>query len=79
MADSLDTISSATGLSRLALTEIWADVKANHARLESCARHDFQLVDPAQPLRSKYACTACGGTVHRTEFYWYSRGLAHGS
>lgn len=75
MTDSVDTISAATGISRADMLEIWEGVKANHAALDACRRHDFRP-DAVRP-RIRYRCGACGGTISSGEHFWYQRGLAH--
>lgn len=76
----LDRIGAAVGLSGQAMREIAEQVKANHARLRACARHDFSPIDAAGPrIGAKYRCARCGGEVDAHAFLWYSDGLAHGA
>lgn len=77
MTDSIDKISAATGLNRATMLEIWADVKANGAKLASCQRHEFVSESPGK-IGSKWRCTACGGTVSASDANWYSLGRKHG-
>lgn len=79
MMDSVDTISGATGLTRKTMNEIWTEVKANSAALDSCiGPHDFQSMDQTKKLGTRYKCSKCGGTVDGVSYSWYTRGLTHG-
>jgi hypothetical protein len=55
--------------------ELLAEAKANHARLESCRRHEFVQLDGAQ--FAKFKCRHCGGEARAHEVLWYRRGLEH--
>lgn len=55
--------------------EIARQVEANHARLESCERHDFGEFAFGQ---ERYTCSRCGGWVTFEAFRWYTLGLEHG-
>jgi hypothetical protein len=61
---------------------IWAEVKENHARLDSCAAHNFvpEPKYPAQPNNplKQYRCTKCGGKIDAIRYHWYFKGLCHG-
>ncbi len=58
---------------------LWAEVKANHAKLNGCAGpHDFVDSQPRVTDPLKYVCKLCGGGVDHHAFLWYQRGLAHG-
>jgi hypothetical protein len=61
------------------VTEIWAKVKANQALLDSCARHEFQIVPGTELLRSRFRCMRCLGEINGTAHRWYCTGLAHGA
>jgi len=76
MADSVDTLSAATGLSRTTMLEIWSDVQANQAKLNACQRHEFISESPGK-LNAKWRCSACGGVVTSTNAYWYEAGRRH--
>lgn len=76
MNNSLEKLAQATGIAQPELMSIWDQVKANHARLESCKRHDFGSMD-AHKLGAKYTCRACGGTADAVAVSWYRRGLEH--
>lgn len=83
MNNPLDTISKITGLKRAEMDAIFQQVKANHAKLESCARHDFSIpVDhltkqpiPAPAVLCYWECRHCHGQVGALEKNWYERGL----
>ncbi len=60
--------------------EIIKEVKANQARLESCAGpHQFVIhtTIPGTPLGKTYRCERCQGTVDHHAHYWYQLGLKH--
>lgn len=78
MSDSVNTISGLTGLPRSELLGIWAEVKANHARLDACPRHNF-VQDKSGQMGSRWTCAACGGWVSASDALWYQRGLEHAS
>lgn len=78
VADSLDSISSATGIDREVMLALWAEVKANHAKLEACPRHDFIAMEPdPRRLSGKWRCASCGGEVEASAARWYRLGLEH--
>lgn len=56
--------------------EIAAEVKANHARLAACPRHDFGA---PQAFQKRITCKNCGGWADSLAVVWYQRGLAHGA
>lgn len=74
MADSVDTISKFSGLPREDLLAIWNDVKGNHARLNSCAYHEFELLEGGQLLKRKYRCKHCAGVVDGFAYHWHEEG-----
>ena len=77
MTDSLDKLSQATGLKRGTMLEVWAEVKANGAKLEACQWHDFEPVPDARQVfgqPDRYRCKRCGGEVDRHAFYWHEQG-----
>ena len=77
MADSLDALTAATGISRESVLSLWEEVKANHGRLNSCARHDFPDPIPGE-LSARYECRNCRGWVDGSAVHWYRLGLQHG-
>lgn len=78
MADSLDTLCNATGIKRAEMLDLWAEVQANHARLETCAGHDFGQVEPGRLLNRKYECRNCHGWADAHAVAWYQKGVEHG-
>lgn len=58
--------------------EILAQVKANLAKLDGCASHEF---DPPRasrpPLTRDVTCMNCGGTVDWHGAHWYETGRQH--
>lgn len=73
-SDSLDTLASATGLSRAAMLEIHEAVKANQALLNGCPYHEFSPILPRVPLRQRYRCINCGGEIDASAHYWHEQG-----
>lgn len=55
------------------------EIRENHARLDSCARHDFKAEGPENKLGVKYLCIHCQGRTDAASRAWYLRGLAHGA
>ncbi len=76
--DVLETLGKAAGIDRQATLKLWEEVKANHAKLDGCPKHDFKLINK-QPLSARHRCTACGGEIDGTAYHWYSLGLKHGA
>jgi hypothetical protein len=77
VADSVDALSAATGLTRATMLDIWDEVKANNGVLAACPRHDFECLDPTR-LSAKWRCSACGGNVSANAAHWYNLGRSHG-
>ena len=75
MSDSVDKLSKATGLHRANVMELWASVKANSAKLDSCPRHDFVKIDNL--IGGKYRCSRCDGETDSIAVRWYLDGLKH--
>ena len=65
-----------SGLTPDTVKSLWAEVKANHAKLEACPLHDFE---PATPGTRKRRCRNCGGEVGTIEVSWYEAGLRAGA
>jgi hypothetical protein len=60
------------------MERIAAEVKENWRKLTACTKHDF-IMDPRvpyQPMRERYVCRACGGTINGEAFRWWQRGMA---
>ena len=77
MTQQLQKLSQSVGIAGPGHLSILEQVKANHALLETCNRHDFGSTDPRK-LGAKYTCLVCGGTADAVAVTWYERGLAHG-
>ena len=78
IAPGLAGLSRATGIERETIVSIWEEVRANSARLESCARHAFPDPEPGR-LAGRYTCANCQGWADGSAVFWYRRGLAHGA
>jgi hypothetical protein len=74
--NSLDTLSGMTGLTKADMQGILANVRANLARLDTCAVHRFEAIEPDRVM-SRYRCTHCKGEVDSHAAHWYARGMAH--
>lgn len=74
----IQKLAQATGIPQADILSMWDEVKANHAKLDGCARHDFGSVDDRK-LGARYTCRACGGWTDATAVMWYERGLNHGA
>ena len=76
--DGAAVMSSMTGLSKESVKELWAQVKENHARLESCPYHEFKQSKKTAMLRSlthqRYVCIHCGGEIDHQAYMWHERG-----
>lgn len=75
--NSLDVLSSVSGLSKDEMHKIWQEVKANHAKLNECDYHEFVLVpgDNSPILtKRKYVCTHCGGVIDGMAHKWHEQG-----
>jgi hypothetical protein len=81
MTTAIDALSKVSGLSKDTMKEIFAEVQANHKRLDSCiGPHEFNPIeDSSNALTKKYLCTRCKGIVDFIAYSWYSKGLKHGS
>lgn len=77
MADSLDTLSAATGLSRGTMLELAAWAKTNQQRLSACPWHDFEPLPGAKVVfgqPAKYRCKHCAGEIDRHAYHWHEQG-----
>lgn len=73
--DRTEVLSRVSGLSKDAIRGIWDDVKANSARLQSCARHRF---DGDFQIGKRKVCLVCGGGMSLTDIGNYIRGYEAG-
>lgn len=55
---------------------ILAEVRANHAKLNACLYHEFELIYGYKPtdFKRRYACVHCGGTIDGSAYYWHEQG-----
>lgn len=75
--DGVAMLSQATGISTEGIAALAAEVKANQAKLNGCAGHDFEPVPDARLVfgqPDRYRCKHCDGTVDRHAFYWFEQG-----
>ena len=72
--DGVGVMSDLTGLSRQSIVDIAAEAKANHARLYSCAYHEFEPIQQSKPMRQRYRCKHCGGEVDSNAYHWHEQG-----
>lgn len=54
---------------------ILAEIKANRAKLDGCARHRFELGDPPYKFGQKFTCSNCGGTMDAVQAFRYCQGF----
>lgn len=75
--DGLATLSNLSGLPIKEVHELAAEARANVALLRGCVRHDFSIpIEPIQPLRTKWRCSACSGVVDSHARHWFNVGMA---
>lgn len=72
--DGFGSMSAVTGLPHSELRRLAESARANHERLRSCARHEFEPVLPMVPMRQWYRCRNCGGEVDAHAYYWHEQG-----
>jgi hypothetical protein len=77
MTTPLELLAQVSGIGNVDLKKIAADVTANHARLNSCASHQFESCGGSEVIRRKYRCELCHGTVDMHAYYWYQLGCKH--
>lgn len=84
-------IEKVTGLPPTVQDEIFIQVKANMAKLDSCpGPHSFSIClnrrtkepisnpTPQQLFGARWRCSKCGGDVDYHDKMWYSKGLMDG-
>lgn len=54
---------------------ILLEVRENHARLEACPRHEFDVIEPVKVIGNRYRCKACQGTTDSHGYFWWNRGM----
>jgi len=77
MPDTLDILSKMSKLRKDKIKEIWEQVKVNSALLDSCSKHNFELMKDRKDRR--YKCTNCNGELDTVNVIWYNKGLEHGT
>lgn len=76
MATAREVIEQLTGIKPADTDSIFAQVKANSAKLNACGYHDFVEM-PGQKDKvfgKRYHCIHCGGDVDCHAFYWHKQG-----
>jgi hypothetical protein len=71
-----EVIEKLTGIQPADTESILAKVKANSAKLNACAFHEF-VESPGQEDRvfgKRYHCTVCGGEVDCHAYHWHKQG-----
>jgi len=78
MANVIDVLHKASGVSRKAIHDIYIEVVENNKRLNGCiGPHNF--VDTFdRPFDSTYECSLCKGKLREHDVRWYKLGLEHG-
>jgi hypothetical protein len=71
-----DVIKQLTGFTPADTESIFAQVKANSAKLNACDYHDFAEMpgQEAKKFGKRYVCTECGGEVDCHAYYWHKQG-----
>lgn len=76
--DGVGVMAEVSGLGRSEVKELWEQVRANSAKLESCRYHEFEQSPQTAPLRSlthqKYVCIHCKGEVNYQQYTWHEKG-----
>ncbi len=80
------------GVSKKMMDEVWAEVQANKALIESCSKpHDFSICldrktkqpienpTPMQRFGAKWKCSKCGGVVDNMHKINYEAGIKDSS
>ena len=62
-----------TGLTCGDMEALLAEVRANHAKLESCEYHEFELIGGG-PLKQRYRCMNCMGEIDAIAYRWHEIG-----
>lgn len=77
--DGAGVMGEVTGLSRSEIAGILGEVKANLAKLNDCAYHEFEpnpdpSVSATMNRHRMYICKNCGGTVSEDKHRWHELG-----
>ena len=58
---------------------LWAEIKANAAKLDACPMHTFVPVPrTGHPFLKDFVCKSCGGKIDGNAHLWYIMGRKHG-
>ena len=79
MIDVVHPMSNLSGLDPATVHEIWAQVKANHARLNACPDHHFERTPESTEFKAHYRCRNCEGEIDAITHRWYTVGRSHGT
>ena len=74
-----DALGKVSGMSEKTMNDIAAQVQENHRRLNGCVRHEFERMEPWQPLRGRYWCKHCHGEIDAVAFHWWTIGRRDGA
>lgn len=73
--DGIGVMSEVTGLARGEISEIWAIIQANGAKLSACPWHDFNVMAKSETgLKTMYRCQHCGGEIDGVAHKWHELG-----
>jgi hypothetical protein len=54
---------------------ILAEIKANRAKLDGCAKHRFDIGNPPYRFGTKLTCQNCGGVLDAVHAFSYTQGF----
>lgn len=72
--DGVGVMAELTGLGRSEIASIAEQVKANQAKLNGCAYHEFEELVTAPPGKQTYRCRNCRGEVDVVRYRWHEQG-----
>lgn len=70
----ISALAAFAGLSIAQVATIAEQVKANSAKLNACAYHEFEALITAPPGQQRYGCKHCRGTIDHHAHYWHELG-----
>ncbi|WP_443698596.1 hypothetical protein [Pseudomonas sp.] len=72
--NAIGALAAIVGANYADIGELADQVKANHAKLNACAYHEFEPLITAPPGRARYGCKHCRGTIDHHAYYWHELG-----